>query len=86
VERRIVGVEEMSWLPLSETTPCRVCGVWRCNQCGWERRPANRLNPDIQHCPRCQTKDGVFVDVRHRDPSIAREHEEDAVRLLGEKP
>lgn len=72
----------MSWLPQNERHDCRVCGVWRCMECGWMRRPANLLRLDLQFCAHCLSTHGIVVATQHGDPRIQREHDEDAERLL----
>jgi len=73
----------MRFLPQEMRHPCRVCAIWKCSDCGWKRRPANKLNPDAQFCVRCESKRGVFQDILHTASYMQRNHDEDADRILG---
>lgn len=51
----------------AERPVCETCGTWRCSDCGHKRSNADRRYPD-PHCPRCKSRKGEMLPVRHSAP------------------
>lgn len=72
----------MPFIPKAERHNCRVCGIWKCADCGWQRRPANLQYP-WQWCKKCGSLRGQFLPVQHAAPYMQANHDEDAARIHG---
>lgn len=49
---------------------CPVCGVWRCDECGWKRSPAALLHKG-HACSQCGSTKGTLIPRSHY---AGREH------------
>ena len=49
-----------------DTTACRACGTWICDDCSAQRAYASRFAAQLQHCASCQSLNGQMIAVTHR--------------------
>jgi len=59
-------VDEERDATTQETTACRACGTWICDDCGAQRGYASRFSEQAQHCARCAGTRGHMAPVTHR--------------------
>lgn len=71
------------------TPACKLCGTWRCLDCGASRPYANRFSERPQLCPsyRCRSENGEMLPVVHSNKGKRLNHDSTFMfMMMGKTP